>query len=627
MQKSVITAIIILFTLLNVPVCNSQQSKENKNILILLSFSPSQPAYKIFIDEIRQKLIQEFGDAYTMYMEYLETEKYPEANYPKERFDLYNETYRKIKLDLLICIGVNVISPIKKYGESYLFNLPTISLDYDFSELGYYADLTLNDQTAVLDLKLDFEATLSYALKLFPKTSSIYFISGVARFDNQLSAISEKAAEKIKGSRNITFIKDTSMDDIVRMVHNLPENSLVFVTSFIMDKKLVPYYNPDAIRIISRESNAPVFHYNSIGIGSGSVGGYILSFQKVGQQIGESAVKILKGINPNSIEVTQKEYYEYLFDWRQLKRWNIANSDLIPKESTILFKDVNLLEEYKWVLGAVLLFLVLQSMLIANLIHLNRNQKLMTKKIIETENKYREFLHEDRSLRLGQLTASLSHELNQPLTAILSNAQAGINFVNSNEATPELLKEIFQKIVDNDKRGASILGSIRGMLKLESREKEKINLNALINEVAAVLHSEATRLNTKLNIELTDEKVNVLADGIQIQQVLLNFILNALQSMEKINSSIKIITVSLSKNNEDVIVSVRDRGKGIDEGEMEKLFKPFITSKKEGTGIGLAICRSIIEEHKGKIWAENMTDGGAKFSFSLKILKDEQDQR
>jgi two-component system, LuxR family, sensor kinase FixL len=120
---------------------------------------------------------------------------------------------------------------------------------------------------------------------------------------------------------------------------------------------------------------------------------------------------------------------------------------------------------------------VLQSLLIANLIRLNRNQKLMTKKIIETENKYREFLHEDRSLRLGQLTASLSHELNQPLTAILSNAQAGINFVNSNEATPELLKEIFQKIVDNDKRGASILSSIRGMLKLESREKEKVNVN------------------------------------------------------------------------------------------------------------------------------------------------------
>ena len=247
----------------------------------------------------------------------------------------------------------------------------------------------------------------------------------------------------------------------------------------------------------------------------------------------------------------------------------------------------------------------------------------MTRKIIESESRYRDFLHEDRSLRLGQLTASLSHELNQPLTAILSTAQAGINFINSNEANPELLKQILQKIVENDKRTASILSSMRGMLKLENREKEKINLNVLINEVAAVFYSEANILNTKLNLELSDEETFILADGIQIQQVLLNFILNASQSMEKTNASNKKITVSSNINNSEVIVSVRDNGVGIEESIKEKLFKPFASSKKEGTGIGLSICRSIIEDHNGKIWAENMPDGGAKFSFSLKILKDE----
>jgi len=247
----------------------------------------------------------------------------------------------------------------------------------------------------------------------------------------------------------------------------------------------------------------------------------------------------------------------------------------------------------------------------------------MTKKIIVTENKYRDFLHEDRSLRLGHLTASLSHELNQPLTAILSTAQAGINFINSNEATPELLKQIFQKIVDNDKRTASILSSVRGMLKLESREKEKVNLVSLINEVVAVVQSEAAELNAKLNIDIIHERVNVLADKIQIQQVLLNFISNALQSMEKSNSSKKEITITDSIGNKEVTISIRDNGVGIAESIKDKLFKPFVSVKKDGTGIGLTICSSIIEDHQGKIWAENMPDGGAKFSFSLKILKDE----
>ena len=216
-----------------------------------------------------------------------------------------------------------------------------------------------------------------------------------------------------------------------------------------------------------------------------------------------------------------------------MKRWNLENSDLIPAESTILYEEISYFDKYKWIGGLVLLFLVLQTLLIANLIRLNRNQKLMTQQIIESESKYRNFLHQDRILRMGQITASLSHELNQPLTAILSNAQAGIRFIDSNESNPELLKNILQKIVSNDKRTASILSSIRGMLKLESKEKEKVNLNSLIKKVVSVYRSEAKKLNIKISVSLPDTITYVLADHTQIEQVILNFIFNASQAMEK----------------------------------------------------------------------------------------------
>jgi signal transduction histidine kinase len=414
------------------------------------------------------------------------------------------------------------------------------------------------------------------------------------------------------------------MDETLMQVRNLPNNSIIFIPYFTTDSKSVPYNNPEAIRLMSKYASSPIFHLSDLGIGEGSVGGYVMSFGKVGLLTGEVAVKILNGTDPNSITITEKDYYEYIFDWRELKRWNLADSDLIPEGSTILFEEISYFDKYKWIVGVVLLFLILQSFLIINLIRLNRNQKLMTRKIIETESRYRGFLHEDRSLRLGQLTASLSHELNQPLTAILSTAQAGINFINSNEANPELLKQILQKIVENDKRGASILSSIRGMMKLESRKKEKVDLNSLINEVLTIYKGEATRHNTKLNVILLNEPVYVLADRIQIEQVLLNLIFNASQSMEKINAANRLMTITQSIDKENITVSVRDNGKGIDEAIKEGIFKPFITSKKEGTGIGLVICRSIIEDHQGKIWAENIPDGGAKFSFSLKIIKDEK---
>lgn len=619
-HKFSILSFIILFVLIDAPASNSWVDEKSPNILILFAMQPNTPAYHRILFGIEEKLRENLGESYNLYTEYLEKGLYPEGEYPREKFDLINEKYNDSQLDLLICVGVNIIEIVRKNAAEYLLQLPVVSLDLDFSNYGYVTPFSLNQKTAEIRLKLNVERTIAEALSLFPEADSVYFIAGVAQFDKLLFSISKQAAERMIKDKKVIYATDLSMDETVNLVRNLPKQSIIFMPNYNVDRKGVPYFNPEAARIISRNANAPVFVYTSTGFGDGTIGGYILNFEKAGLIAGEAAIKILNGTDPVSIIASEKDYYEFIFDWRELKRWNLSNSELIPEESTVLFREVNFLEEYKWVFGAVLLFVVLQSLLIANLIRLNRNQKLMTKKIIETENKYRVFLHEDRSLRLGQLSASLSHELNQPLTAILSNAQAGINFVNSNEATPELLKEIFQRIVDNDKRGASIISSIRGMLKLESREKEKINLNAVVIEVLTVYESEAAKRDHRINSNLTDEPVYVFADRIQIQQVLLNLIFNASQSMEKVGRRTNAINITQVIDDDNVIVSVRDYGQGIDELIKDKLFKPFVSLKKEGMGIGLSICRSIIEDHDGKIWAENMSDGGAKFSFSLKIV-------
>ena len=627
-MKSGITSILFVLFFLFFTDQNlyTKQSNETKTILIIFGLAPNQPAYTPMLKGIIEKLNKEFPENYNLHMEYLDLRRYPNENFPKELFESFNKKYRDIHLDLLICLGLNAVPTIKKYAERYLLELPTISMDLDFSDYGYVPDLMLNDKTTIINMKVDPARSIAFATKLFPETSSVYFIAGVSPLDKFLLAIGREWAEKNLLKKNVSYITNLKMHEVLRVVRQLPKNSIVFVGSFNLDADSVEYNNLESIRLISSQSNSPVFGYSDLGIGDGPVGGYISSFTKVGQLMGDAAVKILNGADPKSIKITEEDYYEYLFDWIELKRWNLLKSDLIPAGGTIMYEDISFVDIYKWIGGIVLLFLVLQTLLIANLIRLNRNQKIMTRKIIESESRYREFLHEDRSLRLGQLTASLSHELNQPLTAILSTAQAGINFINSNEANPDLLKQILQKIVENDKRTASILSSIRGMLKLENREKEKVNLNELINEVLVVVQSEADKRNTKLNVGFTGENVYILADRIQIEQVLLNFILNAAQSMEKINASDKEITVSSSINNSEVIVSVCDKGPGINESMKDNLFKPFITSKKDGIGIGLTICRSIIEDHDGKIWAENMPEGGAKFSFSLKILKDEQNK-
>ena len=620
MFKSALISILIVFTINFKALGIEEVNRSDKNILILFSLVPTTPAYRIILDGLSEKLTKEFGDSCTLNIEYLETERYPKGAYPKEKFDKYNRKYKDVRLDLMICIGIDIVSTVKENADDHLLNLPAIVVDYDFSAYGRPFEFQVNSQTTPIRLKMDIKRTIEEALKIFPNTSSIYFITGTSRTDNLILEVSKEAAKNINNNIKTSFVTDQSMDDLLKIVHKLPENSLIFVTSFNSDINLVPYYNTEAVRLISKSANAPVFTYIDMGFGEGSFGGYIISFRKTGPLLGETSVKILKGTDPNSIKISDKDYYDYLLDWRELKKWNLLMLEKQKNGYTVLYKDVTFYGEHKVFLFWGIIFLFLQSYLIITLFHLYRKQKQMTRHIVETDRRQMDIIREDRIMRIGMMSASLSHELNQPLTSILSTAQAGIRFINSGKADFEMLKNIFNNIVEDDKRAASVLASIRGLMKLEKREKIRVNLNNLIIEVADLYKSKAIELNCKISLKLTEVPVFVNADSIQIQQVILNFISNASQSIEETEDKINTIYITEKVEEEYVSVYIRDYGKGIDESIRDRLFDPFITSYKEGSGVGLAINRLIIvEEHQGKIASRNMPDRGAEFSFSLKI--------
>jgi len=601
----------------------ADDANENKNILVLHAMVPSTPAYRIITDGIRSKLTEVFGDQYNLHLDYLESERFPKGAYPKERFELFNEKYEDLDLDLLIYIGVDIVDPVKKNASEKLLNLPAIVIDFDLTEYGIKLDLTLNDKTVVIGVRIDVSGTLNSAVSLFPERTAVYFVMGTSKADLLYGEATLAAAKHFDQRIASHFLTGMSMDQLLDTVRHLPDNGIIIIPSLNVDSKGVPYYNPESVRLISQAANVPVFAYSDMGFGDGSVGGHILSFKKIGIIAGETAIKILNGADPASIKIDSREIFEHMYDWRQLKRWELAGSELIPKGSRIMFEEISFFRKFRIIIIATVIFLIIQSLLIINLVRLNRKQRQVTAQLLEAENKYRALVREDRILRIGQLTASLSHELNQPLTAILSTAQAGINFIDSSTLDPVLLKELFQNIVEDDKRTASILSSIRGMLKLEKREKEKVNLNILVEEIINIYLGESIIRGIKLQMILPEQPVFILADPIQIQQVIMNLLLNAMQSIEKAQPKTRQVTIKEVADKELVTVSVRDHGEGIADSVKDKLFKPFVTSKKEGTGIGLSISRSIIEDHEGRIWAENVPDGGAIFSFSLKVYQNE----
>lgn len=174
---------LVLLVLVNLHSYPAEVQK-TKNVLVLCAMAPSTPAYRVMIDGIRNRLNASYGDAFNLHTEYLERERFKNGFYPKENFETYNDKYRDIDLDLLICIGINLVPIVKAFAEDYLLDLPTVSIDYDFSEAGIAPDYYLNGKTVVIPVKINASRTISTALGLFPGAQTLYLVSGISNSDS-----------------------------------------------------------------------------------------------------------------------------------------------------------------------------------------------------------------------------------------------------------------------------------------------------------------------------------------------------------------------------------------------------------------------------------------------------------
>ena len=244
---------------------------------------------------------------------------------------------------------------------------------------------------------------------------------------------------------------------------------------------------------------------------------------------------------------------------------------------------------------------------------------------LEAQRLRRDLAHVGRVSTLGELTASLAHELNQPLTAILSNAQAAQRILEADAANFEEVSAILKDIVEDDKRAAAVIHRLRGLLKKGDLELSILDLNELVSEVARLVSSDMIVRDVLLRLELTPWLPPVWGDRVQLQQVILNLILNGLDALQESRIGDRALVLRTDTDGPAALrVAVRDSGVGIDETHLEQIFNAFYTTKANGLGMGLAIARSIVEAHGGRLGARNNVDGGATFSFTLPLSDEER---
>ena len=235
-----------------------------------------------------------------------------------------------------------------------------------------------------------------------------------------------------------------------------------------------------------------------------------------------------------------------------------------------------------------------------------------------------ELAHITRVTTLGELTASIAHEVNQPIAAVATNAEAGLRWLGAEPPNLDEVRETLGSIVKDAKRAGDVIHRIRALVKKAPLRMARFDVNEAVLDVIALTRSELLRHGVSLQTQLATGLPLIEGDRIQLQQVILNLILNAVEAMSGIDEGAREMRISTGREaSNGVLVTVRDFGPGLDPQSVDRLFEAFYTTKPDGLGMGLAICRSIIEAHGGRLWATANEPRGAVFQFTLPLEPDE----
>jgi signal transduction histidine kinase len=352
--------------------------------------------------------------------------------------------------------------------------------------------------------------------------------------------------------------------------------------------------------------------------GQGIVGGPLTTVANVGREAARVAVRILGGEPAANIKTPPIEFGTPKFDWRELQRWSISEGRL-PAGSEVHFRTRGLWEQYRPQMTAGVAALLLQAAIISWLL-VERRRRYFAQ--AEANSRRREVVRLNRVTTANVLSSSIAHELNQPLGAILSNTEAAQILLKANPPDLGQIGEILSDIVRDEQRASEIIAGLRNLLNNRTEaDLRTFELNDTVRDVVKIIAPEMEKRGVVLRTLLASEALPVRCDPIHLQQVMINLVMNGMDAMDG-EPGPHNLTVRTRQNAESDFVEVRisDSGKGIPEGNLASIFDAFVTTKPQGTGLGLPIARTILESYGGDIWAENR-QRGAVFSFRLPLAK------
>jgi signal transduction histidine kinase len=409
------------------------------------------------------------------------------------------------------------------------------------------------------------------------------------------------------------------MGDLRRRVAALPDDAAILYTGIFSDGAGFSYVPVDALGLVAEVANRPIVIDEEWYLGHGAVGGFIIDVEQLGKEAADVLSRILDGESAANIPFVFGQSLKPVFDWRQLQRWGIDESRL-PLGSEVRFREPSMWNRYRWQIALVFAALLFQGFLIIDLFA-ERWRRRRAEAL--ARQRMGELAHMDRVATAGELSASIVHEVSQPLSAMVVNANAGLRWLS--RATPDLERvgKALAAIVSDGHRASDVLGSIRAMFKKDLQEPTSVDVNELVREVLALTASELQTQSVITETKLSSGTLKARGSHVQLQQVLLNIVMNAIDAMKSVSGRQKRLRVTTRmEHGREALITVEDSGPGIAAEDIERIFDHFFTTKAKGIGMGLAICKSIVDAHDGRLWASAGSNGGAVFHILLPLAGD-----
>ena len=581
------------------------------SVLVLNQSNSFRPWPNQIIGEIRTIMSNRVGGSVSVYVEDLDLYRFNGPGYPESLATYFREKYRDKQIGVVTTVGSSALDYALRLRTSIWPDVPIVFAAVD-NKTG---DLNIVPGVTGITVQLTLADMIRTARSLLPDTTGFALVGDLLK--NQLY-YSRFAQELVDYSKDFQFFDLTGLPlaDVKQHAAALPKHTVILYIGINTDQSSV-YVSAELVPQIAAVANRPIIVSVETYFGTGAIGGYLLSPRQIGQEAGHLALRVLGGENPSTIPVTASSDPKPVFDWRQLKRWNISESSL-PPGSEIRFRSPDLFEQYRWEIMAALGIVLIQSGMIGRLMF-ERNRRRAAEE--ESRRRALQVIHLNRTATAGALSASIAHELNQPLGAILNYAETADVLLDEKSVNVQLLKEIIADIRRDDQRASEVITHLRALLKQRSEtELQTFDLNDAIDVAIRILGPEATKRGIALDTTHTNTAFPVRADQVQLQQVILNLAANGMDAVsDSPPSRRRLMVQAIPSGTSDVEVLVSDSGAGIAKDALRKIFDTFYTTKATGTGLGLSIARTIVESYGGKIWAENREGGGAVFRFTLPL--------